>query len=102
MNVPVYGRVEPPLDTDEEAAASLPPKHLFFPVVKLQDTGMVTSVGNHKIRWDRCAKRDFQDGIEVTEKEEPQTMGKVVEENKYREIYNKDINTVSFSNMRPT
>ena len=68
----------PPLDCDEEAAANLPPKHLYYPVVKLQDSGLTTSVGGHKIRWDR-RKRDFQDGVEVTPDEDSPTMTDLLE-----------------------
>ena len=71
QQVPVYGNIQPPLDEDELNAARLSPKHLLFPVVKTTDARLVSSIGNHKIRWDR-AKRIFVDGEEVEEEGETQ------------------------------
>ena len=97
----MYGVITPPLDTDELAAASLPPKHLFFPVVKVEEAPLHCNVGKHKIRWDR-RKRDFQDGVEVTPDEDSPTMTELLDSEKHREIFNRESKSISFHNIRPS
>ena len=82
-------------------AASLPPKHLLFPKVRLEDAQYVGNLGTHKCRWDR-SNRDFQDGEEVTQEEEGKTMEDAVQEEAHRELYNPSRKTLNLRNMRPS
>ena len=61
------------------------------------------SVAKFKARYDRMG-RDFDtQGEEVTEDlGVKKTMEEQISEEKHREIYRVDSNTVSFANMRPT
>ena len=69
---------------------------------KSTDACLVSSLGNHKIRWDRT-NRIFVDGEEIDEEGETQkTMQEAVYEEEYREVYNRQTKTLSFRNIRPS
>ena len=58
--------------------------------------------GNTKIRWERIYMTVDLDGKIMVDKDTEKTDALLLEENKYRETYNQEENSLSFQKLRAT
>ena len=104
-NIPIYGEINPPLDQDEVAAASLPPDFATLGAITVERGGFESVFCQTKQLWSRVhhgnPKEQEQEWLEG-EYNKSISEGDIILENQSREVFNPDSNIIDWRKQKAT